>query len=248
MKHILHPNISGSSHQITVHLVGVGGTGSHVLTNLAMMSQAMAKIERQPLFVRAFDFDEVTENNIGRQNFSPADIGENKANVLINRINRFYGYQWQAEDMSYELFNGGSHMEPNIIISCVDSVKSRKEIASTWLNRKSAPYWMDIGNSTRKAQIILGADTLGRDPESAGCRNVLSDFFAEYPGVKDDPNDDTPSCSALASLNRQDLFINKIVASYATHMLWTLLKDYMIDYRGMYINLETLQTNKIPIL
>lgn len=247
MKHILHPNISGSSHQITIHLVGVGGTGSHVLTNLAMMSQAMAKIERQPLFVRAFDFDEVTENNIGRQNFSPADIGENKANVLISRINRFYGFQWQSENMSYIHFNEGSYMEPDITISCVDSVKSRREVAQSWLDRRSAAYWMDIGNSSRKAQIILGANPLDRKKERSS-RTILPDFFAEFPGVKDDPNDDTPSCSALASLNRQDLFINKIVASYATHMLWTLLKDYMIDYRGMYINLETLQTNKIPIL
>lgn len=246
MKHILHPNIASSSHHIVVHLIGVGGTGSHMLTNLAMIASSMPKIERQPLFVRAFDFDEITENNIGRQNFSPADVGLYKAPVLVSRINRFYGFQWEAEVNDYNPYNGRDNVGPDFIISCVDSVEARKDIARIWLARKGAPYWMDIGNDARKAQIILGASPLGRE-RSKKDGALLPDFFTEFPGIEDDPGDTAPSCSALEALGRQDLFINKIIASYAAHMLWQLLKDYTIDYRGMYINLETLQINKIPI-
>jgi len=247
MNHLLHPKIASSSHQIIVHLIGVGGTGSHVLTNLAMIAQSMIKIERQPLFVRTFDYDEVTEHNVGRQNFSPADVGRYKSIVLTERINRFYGSQWEAEIIDYKLYNSHESFGPDIIISCVDSVESRKNIAKAWLDRKSAAYWMDIGNDTRKAQIILGANPLDRKKERS-IRTTLPDFFAEYPGIQDDPNDTSPSCSTLESLGRQDLFINKIIASYATHMLWQLLKDFAIDYRGIYINLESMQINKIPIV
>jgi len=247
MKHLLNNNIAQSSHHISIHLIGVGGTGSHVLTNLAMMNHAMIKTERQPIHVTAIDMDDVSESNIGRQGFAPPDIGENKARVLTTRVNRHFGFQWDSYWDRYETFTSGPNLKPDIIISCVDSVKSRKEVHQVYVDRASALYWMDIGNEARKAQIILGSTHRNKE-KRRGSREFLPNFFDEFPGVKDDPNDNTPSCSAMASLNRQDLFINKIVASYATHMLWTLLKDYMIDYRGMYINLETLQVNKIPIL
>jgi PRTRC genetic system ThiF family protein len=236
MKHILHKSISGSSHQIIIHLVGVGGTGSHVLTNLAMMNKALIHLERQPLYVLAIDPDTVEESNIGRQVFSPADVGENKAKVLVERINRYFGFAWDYADEEYETLVTYS-MGPDIIIGCVDSVVARAQIWRTMDARRSAIYWMDIGNNLRQAQILLAEKENPKMPH----------FFAEFPNEKDDPNDLTPSCSAMESLNRQDLFVNKIVATYATHMLWQLMKDFVIDYRGMYVNLETMQTTKIPI-
>jgi len=248
MKHILHPGISGSSHHIWVHLIGVGGTGSHVLTNLAMINHALIRIERQPIMVKAFDYDVVTDSNIGRQGFSPADIGENKAKVMVERVNRYYGFQWDYSPSSYgQSVSQYDSDGPDIVISCVDSVKARLGICETIEARSVAYYWMDIGNEARKAQIILGAARRNRE-DVKGHRTYLPNFFEEYPGIEDEKEDLTPSCSAMESLTRQDLFINKIIAGYATHMLWQLLKDYIIDYRGMYINLETMAINNIPIL
>jgi len=247
MKHILHPDISGSMHKIVIHLAGVGGTGSHMLANLAMIAQSMIKIERQPIYVLAFDPDVVTENNIGRQGFSPADIGRNKAEVMISRVNRFYSLQWDAEQSLYDGYATWHHSQrADIVISCVDSVKARKDVWQITAD-KTTKYWMDIGNDRRTAQVILGSNGSRKEKQARGTRDILPHFFDEFPDVEDDPDDDTPSCSALESLNAQDLFVNKIVASYAAHMLWQLLKDFQIDYQGMFINLETMQIRKIPV-
>lgn len=244
-KHLLHQDVAGTSHKLMIHLIGCGGTGSHVLTNLGMINQALIQIGRQAMFVRAFDFDHISETNVGRQNFAPADIGKNKATVLIERINRFYGTQWEAEGSDYLMFNAGYDGEPDIVISCVDSIQSRESVQKMTIGRRRAKYWMDIGNQARSAQIILGAYNEKKNTKTLS-RN-LPDFFQEFPGIKDDPNDNTPSCSALEALNRQDLFINKLVATFATNMLWQLLKDFQIHYRGLYINLESMQINKIPL-
>jgi len=48
------------------------------------------------LTVALMDADVVTETNCIRQPFAASDIGQNKATVLINRINLFWGTQWQA--------------------------------------------------------------------------------------------------------------------------------------------------------
>ena len=245
MKHMIHSAISSSSHRISIDLVGVGGTGSHVLMNLAMISNALTQIDRQPLHVISFDPDIVSESNINRQVFSPADIGDYKAKVLTERINRYYGFEWDFYPELYPTYRN-EPLGPDIIISAVDTISVRKQIEESWHMRRSARYWLDIGNNRRIAQIILGSDPEGAGKQKKGFRNKLPHFFEEFPDIKD-TDDDGPSCSAWESLNKQDLFINKIIATYATHMLWQLLVDFIIDYRGMYINLETMKVSKIPI-
>lgn len=60
--YIRHPQ-----HRVTVDVIGCGGTGSHILTGLARINMALAGLEHPGLQVRAWDPDEVSEHNIGRQ-------------------------------------------------------------------------------------------------------------------------------------------------------------------------------------
>ena len=41
------------------------------------------------------DADTVSETNCVRQPFSASDVGQNKATVLVNRINMFWGTKWR---------------------------------------------------------------------------------------------------------------------------------------------------------
>lgn len=82
---------------VRVLVVGAGGTGSAIVMGLPYLDQAMrAWGHRGGLDVTVMDADVVTETNCIRQPFSISDIGLNKATVLINRINMFWGTQWKA--------------------------------------------------------------------------------------------------------------------------------------------------------
>lgn len=148
------------SHPITVNLIGCGGTGSQMLTCLARIDHSLAALGHPGLQVHAYDPDEVTDANIGRQLFSRSDIGLNKANVLVTRINRFFGTSWSAIPRRY---GEGHYSTANICISCVDSVASRKEIAR--VNKKTGknaePIWkVSITGSTSAMAALPGRSHL----------------------------------------------------------------------------------------
>lgn len=250
--HYISQVLVESQHKITVDIVGLGGTGSHVLTNIAMMSYAMKNIGKQPLFVRTFDPDIIHEHNIGRQAFSSSDVGKNKAVVLTERINRHYGTDWSAFPIKYHERDKRAETS-NIVITCVDSLKARRDTISSilppgnsnWNIPYGTPcYWLDIGNSARTGQIFLGTFHKVSKPDKESVQ-YLPMILDEYKDIKDDPNE--PSCSMIEALNNQDLFINKIMATYAVNMLWELFSRYRISYRGIFINLETLKTSPVML-
>jgi PRTRC genetic system ThiF family protein len=71
--------------QVTVDLIGCGGNGSQMLTGLARLDRALRALGHPGLVVTAWDPDTVSEANVGRQLFSPSDVGLNKATVLVHR-------------------------------------------------------------------------------------------------------------------------------------------------------------------
>lgn len=258
--HYLEQYLANTQHRIGVIVIGAGGTGSHILTNLATMSHALSKLGRSPLMVTTYDPDIVEDHNVGRQMFSPADIGQNKAVVLTERINRFFGTDWSAKPVLFNRdIDNGDIAVGNIIITCVDTAKARREIGSyitiyngvpsgSGYNRRtgSTYYWLDIGNSLASGQVLLG--TCNRIEQPKGIKSpieILPTWNVEFKGVRDKKTQ--PSCSLAESLGKQDLFVNKTMATFATNMLWQLFKFYRIHYRGIYVNLESMKTQPILI-
>ena len=118
-------------HPVTVLVAGAGGTGSQVITNLARMSVALQALGHPGLHLTAFDPDTVTEANIGRQLFSETELGLNKATALVTRVNRFFGYAWEARECRYPIITKeGDKSVPlaNIIITCTDNTRSRLDL------------------------------------------------------------------------------------------------------------------------
>ena len=145
-------------HPVTVFVIGAGGTGSQVATGLARMSVALQALGHPGLHVTVFDPDTVTEANIGRQLFSGSELGLNKAAALVTRINRFFGFSWEAKGQRYPLKASADREEPalaNIIVTCTDNIRSRmnlwrflkKHREHTSNNERSPIYWMDFGNT-----------------------------------------------------------------------------------------------------
>ncbi len=254
--HYLAQYLADTQHRIAIVVIGAGGTGSHVLTNLATINYAFIKLGKAPFVVTTYDPDIVEEHNVGRQMFSPADIGLNKATVLTERINRFFGTDWEAKPYLFaKHMDSNNTSDCNIIITCVDTAKSRRDISSyiklardndnyRASSLRSVYYWMDIGNSLQSGQVLLGTIQKIKQPDGVEkSLDSLPCWTEEFKGVRDKKEE--PSCSLAESLGRQDLFINKMMATYATTMLWQFFKYYRIHYRGIYINLEMMKTQPI---
>ena len=202
------------------------------------------------MYVTAYDGDIVTEANCGRQLFSTQEIGHNKAEVLITKMNMFFGLNWEAKQKMYD-----SRSEiANIVISCVDSAKARLMIANrlkkngSSVDYKEMLYWIDFGNMSDRGQVIIG--TAGREhkqpdgkEEAVGKLRDITDFF-DLKAVNDD--DSGPSCSLAAALRKQDLFINSTLAQVGCGLLWKMFKG-VIDTQGAFVNLETMKVNPIKI-
>ena len=121
--HYIDNYLINPQHPVTVNLIGAGGTGSQVLTCLARLDTALRGLGHPGLFVTLYDSDIVTEANIGRQLFSPSDIGLNKAQCLVTRMNNFFGNDWKAVPDIYPAALKDARRDnlANIMITCTDN-------------------------------------------------------------------------------------------------------------------------------
>ena len=236
--HTVNKYLLEDRHDITVVLVGAGGSGSFMLSNLARINYALIKKGRKGLYVVVVDPDTVSEFNVGRQLFSPSDVGRNKAEVLVERINRAYGTSWKHS--SKRIDEKIKAIEGNIIITCVDNVKARKQVRKAFGRYNGEiyfenHYWLDMGNDKDFGQVILSD------------MKDLPDIFTLYPKLRDGKKDG-PSCSMAESLNRQSLFINSTITQFASVILFDLLTKPKIENHGVFLNLKTMQTKPMKCI
>ena len=136
--HYIDNYLINPQHPVTVNVIGAGGTGSQVLTCLARFDTALRGLGHPGLFVTVYDPDTVTEANIGRQLFSPSDIGLNKAQCLVTRMNNFFGNGWKAVPDIYPAILKDARRDnlANITITCTDNVTRRPSIGWTSETRR----------------------------------------------------------------------------------------------------------------
>lgn len=223
-----------------VALVGVGGTGSELASHLIRLHQSLVALGYGGLKVYAFDPDTVSPANIVRQRYTASDLGRNKAETLIHRINLGCGLNWEAFPMRFNSRYANESWD--IVISCVDSRKARADLHK-WAFGKSMKkhwnFWLDTGNAAVTGQAIIGT------PRRPGQQLVhhLPCATELHPELRDTsvPDDTTPSCSAIEALQRQDLFVNSTVANLAAQLLWQLFKNGGLTYHGVYFDIERYQ-------
>jgi PRTRC genetic system ThiF family protein len=191
------------------------------------------------LDVVMMDADTVSETNCVRQPFSTSDIGQNKAMVLINRINLFWGTKWSAEPAFFDerTLRRAIDYPPDLVIGCVDTRKARKGIeralTETW-NRTGC--WLDLGNNDASGQFVLGQPLNSRNRE----------LFPEIVDA-DAGEDPLPSCSAVEALELQEPFINQTLAASALAMLARLFRYGRLTHHGGFFNAETGQMSALPV-
>lgn len=256
--HITPPRML--SERVAIVLIGCGGNGSQMLTGLARLDHAIRALGHPGLDVEVFDPDIVSEANIGRQLFSPADVGQYKACVHTQRINHFFGLDWRAQPRKFERSGTPAPAaRPAIFIVCVDSKAARKSIDGSLTNRLNT-YVMDLGNRASDGQVLFGQSPLTlRDDAQLGeqhaarfnpAGSVLLPYpYDVLPELVDtsEPEDDAPSCGLAEALSRQELFVNQSVVTPALAILWEFFRHGRLTWRGAFVNLKAGVTRSVPV-
>ena len=151
--------------------LGAGGTGGHIAPHLYRLLYSLDR----PVRYIICDGDVVEEKNLVRQNFTPADLGENKAQVLAERYSTVFGMETEyvpdfveTEERLKELLTPtyfwkrrpNSYSEERIeemviLIGAVDNNKSR-QLCHRVFNQAKELIYIDSGNGEYTGQVVCG--------------------------------------------------------------------------------------------
>ncbi len=231
---------------IKILLVGCGGNGAQILMGLASLETALRAISSRSLHVTVVDDDVVSEANLGRQPFYRCDLGNSKARTLTERINLAHGLSWRA--VHGRAPGAIKVADADILITCVDTASARRALGAELATGTTRPaYWMDLGNRAGDGQFIIGCPRRENGQHQDGGR--LPTVLDYFPEIADEslPDDNSPSCSVAEALERQSLFVNRVLASHALALLFDLIGRGSIGHAGAFINLASGQCAPIPL-
>ncbi|MCL5670522.1 MAG: PRTRC system ThiF family protein [Acidobacteria bacterium] len=249
VEHALPKSLCRRGQPLRVLIVGAGGNGSAMLLGLPYLHQAM-KVwgHAGGIHVMLADGDLVSETNCVRQPFASADVGLNKAIVLINRVNLFWGLRWQAHPEHFHKDSLRSNSPgPHLIIGCVDTRAARQAILSAVTRANdSTVYWLDLGNNACSGQYVLGQPLNAANHRTAVRLRTVAELYPEIADAEagEDP---LPSCSAAEALERQEPFINQVLATSALAMLARLFRYGTLTHHGAFYNASTGRTSVLGV-
>ncbi len=245
LTHRLHEALRSPSSPLRVLVVGAGGNGSKLVVGMKNMDGALRALGHPGIHLTLADGDLVSDSNLVRQSFYPSDVGLPKAVVLINRINLSCGLAWEALPRHVTAQDiATNRME--ILVSCVDSRRARVEVKRGLEGNRRVLYHADLGNTRDAGQVTLG-QPLGYYNRRK--RDRLRTAFELFPELTDTtmPEDDSPSCSTVEALEKQDLFVNDLLVTSTLALLWRLFRYGELTHHGAFVNLPTGSVRPLPI-
>jgi len=249
--HHIHPELL--QREVRVLVVGCGGTGSAFVAGLPYLHQALvARGHPGGLHVTVLDGDTISPTNCVRQPFSRSEVGLNKAVVLVNRLNLFWGLRWEA--MPAHLTPGtyisrgysGDDPRAQVVVGCVDTRAARATIRDAVSHWSTVSYWLDLGNNADSGQFILGEPLNERNRRARLRLRTAIELYPEL-GEASLDNDGEPSCSAVEALERQEPFVNSSLAQHALALLARLFRYGETSYHGGFVNLVSGVTSVMRI-
>lgn len=238
---------------VKIVMLGAGGTGGHIAPHLYRLLYALDR----PVRFIICDGDTVEEKNLVRQNFTPADLGENKAKVLAERYASVFGMETayipafiESETRLLSLlhakdFSTGPYWsspkikELVILIGAVDNNKSRKLCHEVFYKLEDLIY-IDSGNGMHTGQIVCGI--------RSGGRTVYRPVGAAFPEVLRD-TDKFPtelSCAEASVSAPQSIAANITAATAVVDLIYNILT--LGETRVRQITFATGSVNMRPTL
>jgi molybdopterin/thiamine biosynthesis adenylyltransferase len=152
-----------------VALIGVGTIGSHTALTLARMSVPFTM----------YDHDTIEEHNIATQAYTRRDIGRYKVDAVLKQCEDIGAEEgnvvavpskYEARELDAEQ-DGESVVLPDIIVSCVDSIDARREIAQAIIASGITTVIMDARVGAEQVEVYRYYDA--------------EDWLAELPAQAD---------------------------------------------------------------
>lgn len=238
-------------------LVGCGGTGGGIARSLARLMFHMRNMRQDTPDLTFIDHDTIDETNIGRQMFTPAEIGMNKAQVMARRFNVAMGLQIEARprmlrpaDFVGELTQHRDDRK-QIVIGAVDNAAARKLIHD---HADQLIAWIDAGNHEFGGQVIIGNCTkplrtnkvINYRPNNEGQYRHLPAPSLVMPALIEE-DDETLTCAQLTAMNRQDIFVNDWMADVVANYVKKLLLREEIRTFMTFIDTKSMNMRSVPL-
>lgn len=225
----------------TVQLIvaGCGGIGAYVTQHVGRLMRVLYD-SGKGANLTLVDPDFVKTENLGRQLFCDAEVGQPKALALARR----YGHAWGLNTMAFvgEYSESLLHMQSDLIvlIGCVDNAAARATLNETLghnpeqTHESALPpiWWLDCGNLKDTGRVMLGSALLPDQCRGAFIDKkrvtVLPSPALQYPSLLIPGRDEAVgaremSCAEMQMANLQSLNINAAIAVQAADMLTRLL-------------------------
>lgn len=214
---------------VKVIMLGAGGTGGHIAPHLYRL---LYTLERPVRFIIC-DGDVVEEKNLVRQNFTPADLDENKAKALSERYSAVFGMETEYVPAFIEseeqlkalltpaIWKTGSWpqkevKEQVVLIGAVDNNRSRRLCHKVFYEAEELVY-IDSGNGEYTGQVVCGV--------RRGGRTLYRPVGAVYPDVleKTDKFPSELSCAEASVSAPQSIAANIMAATAVVSVIYNIL-------------------------
>ncbi len=217
------------SRPVKIVMLGAGGTGGHIAPHLYRLLYALDR----PVRFIICDGDVIEAKNLVRQNFTPADLGENKARVLAERYSAVFGMETEylpsfiesEEQLQLLLlpqvwrkgqYGGTQITELVILLGAVDNNKSRQLCHRVFSQAKELIY-IDAGNGEHTGQVVCGVRRAGK--------TYFKPIGDIYPDMLED-TDKFPSelsCAEASVSAPQSMAANITAATAVVDMVYNIL-------------------------
>lgn len=234
-------------------IIGAGGTGGYLIPNLGRMigiqNEAGSKHS-----VTIVDADKIENKNLLRQNFSPNDVGKNKAEVMAGRYGRAFGQTFYylseyIESAEQVLKIMQSEDKVPVIIDCVDNNKTRfiiKEGINLYHNSGSEKNTISLssGNEKYSGQVVFSYRIANRFKRQYKYYEEESpDLIDIFPNMEVDKLPTEISCAEQAISAPQNIHTNMTAADILFGFVNRLLTGRKVDTLAYFFDSQTMMRN-----
>jgi len=213
-------------HHFTVTVVGCGGTGGFA-------AEGLCRILPPHTHLVLIDHDRVEEANLGRQNFTRAELGCFKSEALARRLAARF-----ARPVAYSVLPVSlvDFRFSGLVIGCVDNGFARGAIAEKVRQGPYDLWWVDAGNGRNFGQILIGSKRPSYfDHEKEVCFSLplptlqRAELLLQVPPAR--------SCAEAVAGNEQGPVINQAMASLLVEVVRRLIEG-ACPWMQLYLDLE----------